>query len=154
MDGGSVQHASNRQDLPPLAECVPSGLHVPTAQAKARAEVQSKGVTCSLKVVRTPQGPRRDCHDAICVRVDDESSSSSASSANKPRKKPARKACAAQHGMKGRVDAADFLQEQSPLRTDRRDARARAVEYRGSTYCDGFAANTTNRGVVTGVRRS
>lgn len=81
---------TGRISLPPhcrrAAECAPSGVHVCVAWAEAR----SRCVACSLQLVRTPQGPTGDREDAICVRVDDCSSSSSASSPNKPRKKCAR----------------------------------------------------------------
>lgn len=82
----SGQHASNREYLPPAAECAPSGVDVPTAGAEARSE----GGTCSLQVVRTLQGPKRDCHNGIYACVDD-SSLSSASAAKKLREERARR---------------------------------------------------------------
>lgn len=127
---GGPGHVTNREDLPP-AESVPSGVYVPNARVTARAEAQSQaraeGVPCSLQVVRIPQGPKGDCEDAIYVHVDDRIFSS-ASLANK-QKNLTRKTRAAQHDPEGRVHATDFLQEQNPLRGDRRDTRVQAVEH-------------------------
>lgn len=147
-----MQHVTNRQDPPPLAECVPSGVHVPIAGAETRAEVQSEGVTCSSKVVRTSRGPTRGCQGAIHVHGDDRFSSSSASSPTNRGKERVRKTCAAQHEVEGRVAAAAFLQEKNPLRGDQRDTRAQAVEHGGLTYPGGFGTDIANRGVLGRVQ--
>ena len=152
VHGGSVQHVRNQQGVSPLAECVPSGMHVRIDRADARAEAQSEGVTGSLQVIRTPPGPTGVSQGATYENADYRSSSS-ASSAKKRKKKRARKTREPQHEMEGGVHATNLLQEITPSRVDQRDTPAGAVEHGDSTGRGGFGTDITNRKVV-GLGRS